>query len=83
MPGRAAYFLLLEAYLKGKGERIAPNYHAVITGVIDSIAKVLREGYEVNLLQDGLYELSAALTFDHLLIDIHPGLNEETLISIE
>jgi MinD-like ATPase involved in chromosome partitioning or flagellar assembly len=46
------------------------------------IAKVLREGYEVNLLQDGLYELSAALTLDCHLIDTHPGLNEETLISI-
>jgi len=46
------------------------------------IAKVLREGYEVNLLQDGLYELSEALKLDYLLIDTHPGLNEETLLSI-
>jgi len=42
----------------------------------------LREGYEVNLLQDGLYELSEALKLDYLLIDTHPGLNEETLLSI-
>lgn len=46
------------------------------------IARVLREGYEVTLLQDGLYELSKALTLDYLLIDTHPGLNEETLLSI-
>src|SRR5579862_9497111 len=35
------------------------------------IARVLREGYEVTLLQDGLYELSKALTLDYLLIDTH------------
>src|SRR5919108_621916 len=46
------------------------------------IAKILREGYEVNLLQDGFYEVSEALTLDYLLLDTHPGLNEETLLSI-
>jgi MinD-like ATPase involved in chromosome partitioning or flagellar assembly len=46
------------------------------------IAKVLREGYEINLLQDGFYAVSEALTLDYLLLDTHPGLNEETLLSI-
>ena len=46
------------------------------------IAKILREGYEINLLQDGLYAVSEALTLDCLLLDTHPGLNEETLLSI-
>jgi MinD-like ATPase involved in chromosome partitioning or flagellar assembly len=46
------------------------------------IAKVLREGYEVNLLQDSFYALSELLTLDYLLLDTHPGLNEETLLSI-
>jgi septum site-determining protein MinD len=46
------------------------------------IAKILREGYEINLLQDGFYEVSEALTLDYLLLDTHPGLNEETLLSI-
>jgi len=70
--------LFLAARSLPEGERgknsteLSRSYHAVIAGVIGSIAKVLREGYEVNLLQDGLYELSAALTFDYLLIDIHP-----------
>jgi MinD-like ATPase involved in chromosome partitioning or flagellar assembly len=49
---------------------------------VRDIARVLREGYEVNLLLDGLYALSEALKLDYLLIDTHPGLNEETLLAI-
>jgi septum site-determining protein MinD len=46
------------------------------------IARVLREGYDVGLLNDGFQELIRALKLDFLLIDTHPGLNEETLLSI-
>jgi septum site-determining protein MinD len=46
------------------------------------IAKVLREGYDVGLLNDGFRELVTRLKLDVLLIDTHPGLNEETLLSI-
>ncbi len=46
------------------------------------IAKVLREGYDVGLLNDGFRDLIDDLELDHLLIDTHPGLNEETLLSI-
>jgi len=46
------------------------------------IAKVLREGYDVNLLNDGFRELTRKLELDYLFIDTHPGLNEETLLSI-
>jgi len=46
------------------------------------IAKVLREGYDVGLLNDGFRELISRLSLDFLLIDTHPGLNEETLLSI-
>jgi septum site-determining protein MinD len=46
------------------------------------IARVLREGYDVGLLNDGFHELVEALNLDVLLIDTHPGLNEETLLSI-
>jgi len=46
------------------------------------IARVLREGYDVGLLRDGLQELIDALGLDVLMIDTHPGLNEETLLSI-
>ena len=46
------------------------------------IARVLREGYDVGLLNDGFRDLIDSLNLDYLLIDTHPGLNEETLLSI-
>lgn len=46
------------------------------------IARVLREGYDVGLLNDGFRNLIQALDLDVLMIDTHPGLNEETLLSI-
>jgi MinD-like ATPase involved in chromosome partitioning or flagellar assembly len=46
------------------------------------IARILREGYDVGLLNDGFRELIAALRLDALLVDTHPGLNEETLLSM-
>ena len=46
------------------------------------IARILREGYDVGLLNDGFRDLVEKLKLDFLLIDTHPGLNEETLLSI-
>lgn len=46
------------------------------------IARVLREGYDVARLNDGFRELQDALRLDYLFIDTHPGVNEETLLSI-
>jgi MinD-like ATPase involved in chromosome partitioning or flagellar assembly len=46
------------------------------------IARVLREGYDVALLNDGFQQLLSELKLDFLLIDTHPGVNEETLLSI-
>lgn len=46
------------------------------------IARVLREGYDVARLHDGFRALVERLALDVLLIDTHPGLNEETLLSI-
>ena len=46
------------------------------------IARVLREGYDVGLLNDGFRALVEDLSLDVLMIDTHPGLNEETLLSI-
>jgi MinD-like ATPase involved in chromosome partitioning or flagellar assembly len=46
------------------------------------IARVLREGYDVGLLNDGIQRLVHELKLDFLFIDTHPGVNEETLLSI-
>src|SRR5512142_2410370 len=46
------------------------------------IARILREGYDVGLLNDGFRDIVNEMGLDYLLIDTHPGLNEETLLSI-
>jgi MinD-like ATPase involved in chromosome partitioning or flagellar assembly len=46
------------------------------------IARVLKEGYDVGMLNDGFHSLVEELELDVLVIDTHPGLNEETLLSI-
>jgi MinD-like ATPase involved in chromosome partitioning or flagellar assembly len=49
---------------------------------VGEIARVLREGYDVALLNDGFRGLVRGLDLDYLFIDTHPGVNEETLLSI-
>ena len=46
------------------------------------ISQILREGFDVNLLNTGLQTLMSEFDLDYLFIDTHPGLNEETLLSI-
>ena len=46
------------------------------------ITRVLREGYDAQRLTQGLRRLVTELRLDVLLIDTHPGLNEETLLSL-
>lgn len=66
----------LKADIKGKIFMIPSSLNA------GEIARVLREGYDVGLLDSGFQELVKQLELDYLLIDTHPGLNEETLLSI-
>jgi len=46
------------------------------------IARVLREGYDAQRMTEGFRRLVDLLDLDVLLIDTHPGLNEETLLSL-
>jgi MinD-like ATPase involved in chromosome partitioning or flagellar assembly len=46
------------------------------------ITRVLREGYDAQVLTRGFRNLVDELKLDVLMIDTHPGLNEETLLSI-
>lgn len=66
----------LEADIKGKIFMIPSSLNA------GEIARILREGYDVGLLDSGFQDLLNVLELDVLLIDTHPGLNEETLLSI-
>ena len=87
----------LNDYLWGKCDirqatyDVTPHWNAGIKGQIflipssvnaGEIARVLREGYDVGLLNDGFHRLIKDMSLDVLMIDTHPGLNEETLLSI-
>jgi MinD-like ATPase involved in chromosome partitioning or flagellar assembly len=87
----------LNDYLWGKCEitdavyDVTKNVGGTIKGQINlvpssirtgEIARVLKEGYDVGMLNDGFHNLVDHLHLDALLIDTHPGLNEETLLSI-
>jgi len=46
------------------------------------ISQVLKEGIDFNRMNEGLQNAISELNLDYLFIDTHPGLNEETLLSI-
>jgi len=65
------------------GEAVAGRIFLVPSSIkAGEISRVLREGYDVGLLNEGFRGLIDALALDTLIIDTHPGLNEETLLSI-
>jgi len=63
--------------LAGKSIWLAP---ASIKG--REISRVLRDGYDVGRLNEGMQQMIKSLDLGYLFIDTHPGLNEETLLSI-
>ncbi len=46
------------------------------------IARILKQGYDMATLAKGLKDIRNQLGLDYLIIDTHPGLDEETLLSI-
>ncbi len=68
--------------LQGQGRDRSAIYLIPSSLKAGEIARVLREGYDVGLLNDGFQGLIRQLNLDFLFIDTHPGLNEETLLSI-
>jgi septum site-determining protein MinD len=67
---------------KLKSEIAGKVYLIRASSKMGEIARILREGYDVALLKDGFHRLIQELQLDTLLIDTHPGLNEETLLSL-
>jgi len=73
------------ATLTASGATVAPGgvlYLVPSSMKAGDIARVLRQGYDVELLNEGFRTLNKDLGLDYLVIDTHPGLNEETLLSI-
>lgn len=68
--------------LKGKSTERSKMFLVPSSVKAGEIARVLREGYDVGLLNEGFQDLIDTLKLDYLFIDTHPGLNEETLLSI-
>jgi len=63
--------------------RLAGRVYLVPSSIrANDIARVMREGYDVGLLNEGFRQLVKELSLDVLILDTHPGLNEETLLSI-
>jgi len=76
--GQAAHDVTAQfgAAIKGKLFLIPSSIQA------DAIVNVLREGYDISLLTNGFRQLISELALDVLMIDTHPGLNEETLFAL-
>jgi septum site-determining protein MinD len=90
-PGIHVLFGLGEDQMGETAHDVTANLGSDVSGRVDlvpssikagEIARVLREGYDVGLLNDGFRDLIQSLELDVLMIDTHPGLNEETLLSI-
>jgi MinD-like ATPase involved in chromosome partitioning or flagellar assembly len=84
----------LNDYLWGRAS-ITEAAHSVLDGQLpgqiflipssirpDEIVQVLRQGYDMRKLTSAFRDLASELNLDVLLIDTHPGLNEETLFSL-
>jgi MinD-like ATPase involved in chromosome partitioning or flagellar assembly len=49
---------------------------------VDEITTILSRGYDIGLLSQGYKTFIQQLNLDYLFIDTHPGVNEETLLSV-
>lgn len=70
---------------------VTPNLGAGVRGRVflipssinaGDITRVIREGYDARRLAEGFHNLIKELSLDALIIDTHPGLGEENLLSI-
>lgn len=68
--------------LKDKASKNSKIYLIPSSIKARDITRILREGFDFNMLNDGLQDLIDDLDLDYLFIDTHPGLNEETLLSL-
>lgn len=80
---QAAYDLTTKSIGKADEDAERPRLFLIPASIKTAeIGRVLKEGYDVGLLNDGFKRLIRELNLDYLMIDTHPGVNEETLLSI-
>jgi septum site-determining protein MinD len=84
-------YLWGECELRAAAHDVTPGANGQLAGRVwlvpssmrpADIARVMQEGYDVNQLNEGFRKLIQDLSLDVLLLDTHPGINEETLLSI-
>ncbi|MBR8834869.1 MAG: MinD/ParA family protein [Stigonema ocellatum SAG 48.90 = DSM 106950] len=68
--------------LKDQGNSRSSLYLVPSSVKLNDISRVIRERFDVEVLIKGFKELIKNLKLDYLFIDTHPGLNQETLISL-
>ncbi len=65
------------------GKEVPGKVYLVPSSIkVGEISRVLREGWDPEILTDGFSALINTLGLDVLIIDTHPGLNTDTLVSI-
>jgi MinD-like ATPase involved in chromosome partitioning or flagellar assembly len=64
---------------RGRAKREAALYLVPASARPGDMTRILREGYDIDHLSDGLDELIAQLDLDYLFVDTHPGLHEAML----
>ncbi len=72
----------VSSVLQGQGTPKSKIYLVPSSIKINDISRVLREGFDAELLFEGFQQLIKDLKLDYLFIDTHPGLNEETLLCL-
>lgn len=68
--------------LKEQGNANSKIYLIPSSIKVNDISRILRERFDIETLLDGFQNLIKDLNLDYLFIDTHPGLNQETLISL-
>lgn len=80
---QAAYDVTAAAIGSVGAEDERPRIFLIPSSInVGEIGRILKEGYDVRKLNDGFQRLVSDLRLDYLFIDTHPGVNEETLLSI-
>jgi septum site-determining protein MinD len=72
----------VSSVLEGQGTPQSKIYLVPSSVKVNDISRVLREGFDAELLFEGFQQAIEDLKLDYLFIDTHPGLNEETLLSL-
>ncbi len=79
----AAYDVSAAARTEAEADSEEPTLFLIPSSLkAGEITRILKEGYDIRRLNEGFRRMIEELKLDYLFIDTHPGVNEETLLSI-